>query len=61
MQLGEAEHSIKALLGKGQCSSAQPAEHSLPEKDFPVAGKKPLASWTLVLYALSGNIFKHVK
>lgn len=31
----EAEQCIKALLGKGQCLSAQPAEHLFPEKDFP--------------------------
>lgn len=25
----------QALLGKGQCLSVQPDEHSFPEKDFP--------------------------
>lgn len=32
---GEAEPRVKALLGKGQRLSAQPAEHPFPEKDFP--------------------------
>lgn len=58
---GEAEPCVKALLGKGQRLSAQPAEHPFPEKDFPGTGKKPIASWPLVLYALNENIFKHVK
>lgn len=59
----EERLSHVSKLSWERVSACQPSQLNthFQKRTSPGTGKKPIASWPLVLYALNENIFKHVK